>query len=111
MRRTEELVRRRCVEEEFSFCAPMMAGAVHGCLLATFFQPGEGVELRLAFNSRGGGPATPAWGYQALIPQPVVGQRYSLASRTASSRLVSRGLDEAAAMCRDWLGVVAAGCV
>ena len=68
MRRTEELVRRRCVEEEFSFCAPVMAGAVHGCLLATFFQPGEGVELRLAFNSRGGGPATPAWDYQALIP-------------------------------------------
>ena len=54
-------MRRRCVEEEFSFCAPVMAGAVHGCLLATFFQPGEGVELRLAFNSRGGGPATPAW--------------------------------------------------
>ncbi len=98
-------MRRWCVDEEFSFCAPMMAGAVHGCLLAT------GVELRLAFNSRGGGPATPAWDYQALIPQPVVGQRDSLASRTASSRSVSRGMDEAAAMCRDWLGIVAAGCV
>ena len=104
MRRTEELVRRRCVDEEFSFCTPMMAGAVHGCLLATFFQPGEGVELRLAFNSRGGGPATPAWDYQALIPQPVVGQGYSLTSRTVFKPFGEQGLDEAAAMCRDWLG-------
>ena len=46
----------------------------------------------------------PAWDYQALIPQPVVGQGYSLTSRTVFKPFGEQGLDEAAAMCRDWLG-------
>ena len=48
-------MRRRCVDEEFSFCAPMMAGAVHGCLLATFFHPGAGLRCALHSTREGEG--------------------------------------------------------
>ncbi len=82
------------------YVEPLMAGRVHGMLLAFLFQPSEDLEIRPAFNSQGGGVGVPAWDYQAVVPNPKVGRRYSFKVRVVYKPF--EALDEALDLQRQW---------
>ncbi len=82
------------------YVEPLMAGRVHGMLLAFLFQPSENLEIRPAFNGQGGGVGVPAWDYQAVVPNPRVGRRYSFKVRVVYKPF--EALDEALDLHRQW---------
>ena len=82
------------------YVEPLMVGRVHDMLLAFLFQPAEDLEIRPAFNAQGGGVGVPAWDYQAVVPNPKVGRRYSFKVRVVYKPF--EGLDEALDLQRQW---------
>ncbi len=82
------------------YVEPLMAGRVHGMLLAFLFQPSEDLEIRPAFSAQGGGVGVPAWDYQAVVPNPKVGRRYSFKVRVVYKPFEE--LDEALDLQRQW---------
>ena len=82
------------------YVEPLMAGRVHNMLLAFLFQPSEDLEVRLAFNGQGGGVGAPAWDYQAVVPNPKVGRRYSFKVRVVYKPF--EALDEVLDLHRQW---------
>ena len=87
---------------ETKYGRPFYCGNVHGQLLAYMFEPTDEVEVRFAFNATGGGPAVPAWDFQALVAQPQTGKRYVFRTRTVYKPF--EGLDEALQLYRRWKG-------
>ena len=83
-----------------SYGRPFYCGNINGMLLSLMFQPTDEIEIRLAFNPSGGGPAVPAWDYQALVAEPKPGRRYSFKTRTVYKPF--EGLDEALELHRSW---------
>ena len=83
------------------YVEPLMAGKVHGMLLAYLFRPSDELEVRPAFNAGGGGVGGPAWDYQAVVPDPEEGRRYSFRLRVVYKPF--EALDEALDLHREWL--------
>ncbi len=83
------------------YVEPLMAGKVHGMLLAYLFRPSDELEIRPAFNAGGGGVGGPAWDYQAVVPDPEEGRRYSFRLRVVYKPF--EALDEALELHREWV--------
>ena len=83
------------------YVEPLMAGKVHGMLLAYLFRPSDELEVRPAFNAGGGGVGGPAWDYQAVVPNPQEGRRYSFRLRVVYKPF--EALDEALDLHREWV--------
>ena len=68
---------------ETRFVKPFFCGRVHDQFFASMFRPGPAVEVRFSFAAGGGGPACPAWDYQAVVARPQAGRRYGFRQRVA----------------------------
>jgi hypothetical protein len=85
---------------ETRYSIPILCGRVRGMLLALMFRPTHEVEIRLAYSAARGGPAVPAWDYQAIVANPQAHREYSFSTRMVYKPY--EGLDEALALYTQW---------
>ena len=63
----------------YRYSKPFYYGRFHNMALAFFFETSE--VIRLTQSPSGGGGTNPAWDFQYLIPDPVIGKEYSFRIR------------------------------
>ncbi len=64
---------------DYRYELPFFYGRFHNMALAFFFDSSE--VIRLTQSPTGGGNTNPAWDFQYLIPDPVIGREYSFKAR------------------------------
>lgn len=64
---------------DYEYHKPFYYGRFHNMVLAFMFHPGEGI--RFSQSPTGGGEVNPAWDFQFIVPDFVVGKEYSFQAR------------------------------